>query len=827
MKVTKLLVLITLFSFGVLSGCAAPHNTTTPDNTQSLQDKIADMDEMEGFYTLYWDDEEGSLYMKIDRWDEDFLYFTSVASGTGTSIGRLDRGQRMNDYIGRFTRNGPTAFFELQNPKFTNYDVQNPALTQSVDESFATSVVGSFEIVAEDENGALIDVTDYFLKDEVGAAGNLNSAGNGPYRVDQSKSTINLDYTDAFPENTEIQGKVTFTSDNASWGLGYYTPDSRSVTIGIHHSLVQLPDDGFEPRELDPRVGYFSVNRYDFSRNFDDDYVQRYAVRHRLEKENPEAEVSEPKEPIVYYLDPAIPEPYRQAFRDGIEWFEGLYEEAGFENAFKLKDMPEDMNPMDARYNVVLWVHRTQPGPSVGPSFRDPRTGEIIKASVRMDSHRSFVNYNQFRSYAPSVYDGGTADLGSWVANFDSDVTAEEFAMDRRRQHAAHEVGHTLGLSHNFIAESYGRASVMDYPAPKLTVDDNGNIDLSEAYAPAPGAYDSLAIKWGYSQFPEGEEEAGLHEIVTEMIERDIEYITHPYHGSAGSHPRASTWMRGGDVLGELEEALEIRSILMENFDRSVINEGDPLWLMNERLNPAYLYHRYILTAAIKYLGGYEFQYAMKGDGREAGKMIEAERVLEALSTVMDVLEPEHLEIPDHIIENMAPVPDGYSSHNRNLEGDGGPAFDQLGPARILSATVFDGLLHPQRVARVVAFADRDPSMPTLDDAIEYMIERTFVSESDHEGLEGIRQRALVNALIDLAADGSAITEARASAEYGLDVISENIDAGYPVGRPSHLRKLQRDIERYFEDGKVPEQDGRMPSIPSGFPIGDHPEHTN
>ncbi len=825
MKYPKLLVLLTLFTFGALSGCAAPEGTTTTDSNESIQDKISDMDEMEGFYSIYWDDEVGALYMKIDRWDEDFLYFTSVAAGTGTSVGRLDRGQRMNDYIGRFTRNGPKAFLELQNPKFTNYDSENTALTQSVDESFATSIVGSFDIVTEDDDGALIDVTDYFLRDEVGAAGNLNAAGSGPFRVDKNKSTINLEFTDAFPENTEIQGKVTFTSDNSSWGLGYYTPDSRSVTVGIHHSLVKLPDDDFEPRKLDPRVGYFSIDRYDFSRNFDDDYVQRYAVRHRLEKEDPDAEVSEPKEPIVYYLDPAIPEPYRQAFREGIEWFEGLYEAAGFKNAFKLKDMPEDMNPMDARYNVVLWVHRSQPGPSVGPSFRDPRTGEIIKASVRMDSHRSLVNYAQFRSFEPSVFHGGTADLGSWVTNFDSDVTAEDFAMARRKQHAAHEVGHTLGLSHNFIAESYGRASVMDYPAPKLTVDDNGNIDLSEAYAPGPGVYDSLAIKWGYKEFPEGQEDEGLAEIVDEIVDRDIEYITHPYHGDSGSHPRASTWMRGDNVLEELQEALEIRSILMENFDEDVIDDGDPLWLLNERLNPAYLYHRYILSAAIKYLGGYEFQYAMKGDGRGAGEMIEADRVLEALTTVMDVLEPEHLKIPDHIVDKLAPVPDGYSSHNRNLETDGGPAFDQLGPARILAATVYDGLLHPERVARVVSFSDRDPSMPSLDDAIEYMIDRSFVSESDHEGLEGVRQRALVNALIDLAANGDAVGEARASAEYGLDKNSDKIHDSEPAGRASHLRSLIRDIDRFFEDGKVPEQEGRMPSVPSGFPIGDHPEY--
>ena len=815
---------LTAFALLIFTGCASPGNTVeqTDQSNVSIDQKIDNLQELEGFYTLYHDEQHAKLYMKIDRWDEEFLYFTSLAGGAGTSSPLLDRGQRMNEYIGSFTRNGQKVFLELQNPKFTNYDTDNQALTRSVRQSFATSVVGSFDIVAEEDQAVLIDVTDYFLRDEIGAAGRLSNAGNGTYRVERDKSAINMAATEAFPENTEIQSKVTFETDQSSWNLGYFTPDSRNVTLHIHHSMVKLPDDDFTPRKIDPRVGYFSVDRYDYSRNFDEDYVQRYAARHRLQKEDPDAEVSEPVEPITYYMDPAIPEPYRQAFIDGIEWFEGLFEEAGFKNAFEVKDMPEDMNPMDARYNVVLWVHRTNPGPSVGPSFRDPRTGEIIKASVRMDSHRSLVNYDMFRSYAPSFYHGGTADLGEWVTNLDDDVTAEEFTMARRRQHAAHEVGHTLGLAHNFIAESYGRASVMDYPAPKVQLKD-GQIDLSEAYAPGPGVYDTLAIKWGYSEFPEGEEEEGLESIIQDMVDRDIEYITHPYHGSSGSHPRASTWMLGEDVLEEFRESLEIRSVLLENFDESVIDEGEPLWLMNERLNPAYMFHRYILSATIKHLGGYEFQYSMKGDGRGAGEVIEAERVEEALTALMDAVEPENLKVPDHIVDQMAPTPDGYSSHDRNIDTGGGPAFDQLDPARMIASTVFDGLFHHERAARTIAFADRDPSLPHLDDAIEYMLDRTFVSESDHPGLEGVRQRALTNALIDLAANGNAVAEARASAEYGLDLITEKIEEGNIAGVASHHRKLKRDIERYFQTGETPDDEGRAPDTPSGFPIGDQP----
>ncbi len=768
---------------------------------------IAAPDRQEGFFTIHFDEEDGRLLLEVDRLEKDFLYMTGLATGSGMSSPLLDRGQIQGEFIGRFLRRGNKLYLELQNPRFTSYDADNPALLQSVEESFAKSVIASFEIVESNDEGYLIDATDFFSGDALNLQRRMQQAGHGNFSHNRERSYIHS--ARAFPKNTEIQSAVTFVANDPSGQVQGHVPDGRYLTHRVHHSLVELPDDGYEPRPFDPRVGYFSVQRYDFSRGLDEDYVQRHIVRHRLQKTDPEAEVSEVVEPIVYYVDPGIPEPYREAFFEGFEWFAGLFEDAGFRDAFEVRDMPEDMDPMDARYNTVVWVHRSEPGPSVGPTFRDPRTGEIIKATVRMDSHRSHVNFDMFRAYLPALVEG---------------ADAEEVAMARRRQHAAHEIGHTLGLAHNFIAESYGRASVMDYPAPKLRLTDEGRIDVSEAYSPGPGVYDSLAIRWGYGQFPEDQEEARLQEIIDEIVDRDIEFITHPWHGASGSHPRASTWALNEDPLTEFDQALSIRQVLMEHFDESVLLEGEPLWRLNERFNHVYFHHRFSLEALAKYPGGYEFQYSIKGDGRGAGEVIDAADQRRALTLLMDAIEPEHLIIPEHVERNMAPRPYGFADNDRTINTSGGPAFDQLGPAHALTGMVFDHLLHPQRVARIVAFADRNAENPTMEEVVDYLIERVWRRDNadEHTAYHIIAQRALLMALMELAENDNAVYEGQAAAEYGLSGIQRIIEDAAPddARLTSHLNRAERQLARFFRDGTIPERPGAVPPPPAGTPIG-------
>ncbi|NIU35136.1 MAG: DUF5117 domain-containing protein, partial [Gemmatimonadetes bacterium] len=767
------------------------------------------MDTRAGYLPLHWDEAEGRLLVEVPRLDEEFLYLTSLATGVGSNRLGLDRGEIDSEFLARFERTGPKVFLVLRNPTFRVENVPPEAdprtlqsLRRSVEESFPTSTVGAFEIVAEEGGRVLVDMTAFFLRDAVGVSARLRATNQGSYGVDEDRSRIHLAATKAFPENTEVEAALTFTADDPGGEVRRHSPDGRTITVRQHHSFVKLPAPGFRPRRFDPRIGLFGVRFFDYGSALDEGYVKRYAIRHRLEKRDPDAEMSEPVEPIVYYLDPAVPEPYRSAFVEGGMWWNEVFEAAGFRNAFRIEDMPPDMDPLDARYNVIQWVHRTEAGSSIGPSFVDPRTGEIIKAAVRMDSHRSLVDFNLWAGTVPATALGSGARGGSgglrrsgagspsggpgnapwrgdaevfmgsrgeldWLATLDPDVDAEEFAMARRRQHSAHEIGHTLGLAHNFIAASYGRASVMDYPAPLIELED-GRITLRDAYRDGPGLYDTLAIRYGYTPFPEGREEEGLEAIVREAEERGALFITNPNAAASDAYPAASTWINGSDVLSELERVAAVRRFLIDAFDETAIDPGEPMWRLNERFVPVYLHHRYTLTAAIKSLGGMEYSYAVRGDSGPPTRIVSADRQRRALDLLASALRPAELAIPEEAVRIMAPRPFGYAPDQRAFATRGAPAFDQLGAARTLAEMIVGGILHPRRMARLAAFHERDGDLPAPEEVVARLVSETWgrPARGDHAGLVRVAQRVVVDRLIELAARDDAPVEARAAAEW-------------------------------------------------------------
>jgi hypothetical protein len=573
---------------------------------------------------------------------------------------------------------------------------------------------------------------------------------------------------------------------------------------------------------------------FDYTRSLEEGYQVRYARRHRLIKKDPNAAISEPVEPIIYYMDRGIPEPYRSAFKQGLAWYNEVFEAAGFRNGFRVEDMPPDMDPLDARYNVIQWVHRTEAGSSIGPHFVDPRTGEIIKAAVRMDSHRSLVDYDIYAGVTPALTTTGWVDpflsdpfladpgLGDWVASLDQRVSGEEFAMARRRQHAAHEVGHTLGLAHNFIAASYGRASVMDYPAPLITLS-NGAIDVSDAYRPGPGAYDSLAIRYGYTEFAEGEEEAGLAAIIAEAEATGMKFITNPDENVASSYPEATTWVNGSDMLAELPRIMDVRRFLIDGFDADAIQPGEPMFMLGNRFTTVYMLHRFTLGAALKTIGGMEFRYAVRGDETPPTRIKPASEQRRALELVMDALEPSDLAVPDDVMALMAPRPFGYFEDNRALGSAAGPAFDQIGVARMVASLVVGGILAPQRAARLVAFADRDPTLPTLEEVISTMVDRTWAAPArEHAALKRVVQRVVLDELIELASNGDATIEARAGAEWGLRRIARAIDGTQPgsTTEEAHYALALGDIQRFMDRRDAGTERYEPTTAPRGTPIG-------
>jgi hypothetical protein len=791
---------------------------------ESIRDYTRGMEKRDGYFPLYWDAAGGRLLLEIERTGEEFLYLTSLATGIGHTQLGLDRGTIMDEAIARFDRVGQRMLLVFTNPRFRALDADNPALVRSVDESFPISTVAAFDVVAEERGRVLVDATSHFMSDHVGVARRLQDADQGRFSLDRDRSTVYLPRTKAFPLNTEVEVSLTFTSADPGFLVRRQAPDGGALTLRQHHSLVQLPDGDFTPRIGDPRIGNYPVSFFDFAQPLEERYQRSYIVRHRLKKRDPNAAVAEPEEPIVYYLDAGVPEPYRAAFREGAEWWNRVFEAAGFVDAFRVEDMPDDMDPMDARYNVIQWVHRSNAGFSIGPSFVDPRTGEILKAAVRMDSYRSLTDYNLWAGTLPAIGEAEQTAFGDWLASLDSNVSGEEFAMARRRQHTAHEVGHTLGLAHNFIAASYGRASVMDYPAPLIRLVD-GEIDLSEAYRDGPGAYDSIAIRYGYTEFTSPEEEAaGLAAIVQEAIDNDIKFLTDGDAAIWGSYPEATRWINGSDAVAELERVMEVRQVLIDRFDDRSVREGEPLVWLNYRFAPVYLHHRYSLEAAIKAVGGMEYHYAVRGELSPPTRIIAPERQRRALEIVLDALEPEQLAVPERVLALMAPRAFGHPTDSWFFSSEAFPAFDQIGTARSLATAIVSVLLEPRRAARLVVLHQRNTDVPSLEEVVARLNERTWGAPPEEEGaaLRRVVQRVVVDELIALAGNAGATPEARAGAEWGLRWILEWIQNQSPrlPEEQAHVQLAWADIERFLNRTDDATDPSRARRLPPGTPIG-------
>ena len=827
-------LLLPFLVVGVVLG-SAPQLAAAVDDYPSITAFTQGMEAEHGFFSFYFDEETGRLFLEMTDSGREFLYLNSLATGIGWGLNwSLDRGTTGEEALVRFERTGTRMLLVRSNTTYRAMETENSYEVRAVEESFPTSTLGAFSIVAREGDRFLVDATDFFLQDRFDVRRRIREAGQGTYVVNPTLSSIYRQNTRTFPSNTEIQAVITLASDEPGPAMRRVAPDARQVTVRQHHSFVELPDDNYRPRVFNPRVGIGAVLFYDFAQSLEAGVERRFIRRWRLEKEDPDADLSEPVEPIVFYMDRGTPEPYKTAFQEGISWWNEAMQAAGFENGVLVRDLPEGIDPMDARFSVVQWVHRNDYGPSVGPSFRDPRTGEILRAAVRMDSHRSLTNFNTFAAVragsapASDPEDGGLPLDLDWVARLDPDVSAEEFAMARRRQHAAHEVAHTLGLSHNLIAASYGRASCVDNPAPLIRLRDDSTLDLSEAYEIGCGAYDRFALAYAYTPFSPEEEEEGLHRIIQDGIDAGIEFIT---GGDAdpvrGTIPLANMWINGEDMLEELDRVTEIRSLLLERFNESAIEPGDPMWLLNQRLAPVYFYHRYTLESVIKAIGGFEFQYTVRGFDQPHPRIIDGEVQRASLAAVVDALQPEALAIPDRVIELMHPPPFGYSANDRAFQTPAGPAFDPLAAAGSLANYMVEAVFHPERVARLVSFSARDATVPSFHDVTDRLLQEFWHRPHPQDRMEAallrVTQRVLVDALLRLAQDAEATSAVRGMAEFHLARLHEHIRSWEDVAdhqEAAHRRYVTEDIRRFLERSADPTLPSETLRHPSEWPIG-------
>ncbi len=784
----------------------------------------ASMQSRDGFLPVHLDPETGKVFLEVERLDRDFLYLTTLGTGLGSARAfALDRGAAESQGVVRFERHGPRIFLVRQNAEVTASGT--PVELERARESFPVSVLASLPIVARSGGRFLVDATDLVLSDVWGVQGSLRRYDQGTVRLDRDRSYVSAELTRAFPTNTEVRSVLTFAADAPGGELRRNAPDARFVTLEQHHSFVELPEEPLRPRPYDPRTANSSTNLEDYAEGFDEDYRQRATDRWRLVPKDTAAylrgELSEPVRPIVYYLDPATPEPYRSSYREGTLWWNEVLQAAGFRDALQVRDLPPEADPMDARYSVIQHTHRTDAGPSTGNGVSDPRTGEVIVAMPRMDTHRSLIDYNIYAGLLP-VFE---------AQGIEPQLDPEAFAKARRRQHAAHEVGHTMGFPHNFIGAADERASVMDYPFPLIGLDAQGRLDISNAYRDGPGYSDSVAIRYAYTWYPTPEAEAaGLKAIVDEALARGHRFITGDHAALPGSYPEATRWVEGKTMFDALDRTMAVRRLLLEHFDEAAIQPGDPMSWLNQRLAHAYLHHRYSVEGIVKYVGGMQFTYALRGDGQTPTRVIPAAEQRRALDQILTVLSPAELAIPERIPAMIPPPPPGYDepeswydpavgvalppavgAHATWIESPAGTALDPFAVARSFAQEVVDNLLHPERVARVAAFHAQDPAQLSPDELLGRLVEGTWGAAATREGPEGEYRRAAERAVLDgifsLALDDRATSASRDAAERRLALLGESLRAARGTGAAdqAHRARAAREIDLYLTRGVVPE----------------------
>ena len=810
-------------------GWSPPAVAQTDAIPTSIAAKTAGMTSLEGFFDIYWDESSGRLYWAIDRWETEFLYQVSLASGLGSNPVGLDRGQLGGTYVLEAHRVGPRVLLVQPNYRYRARS-DNPDEVKAVEDAFAPSVFWGFEVAASTDDRVLVDATDFFLRDTHGAERDMENARQGEFTLDRSRSVFYLPGTKAFPENVEIETMLTFTSPNPGPLVRSVAANGNAVTLRQRHSLVQLPDGGYTPRLMDSRIGANGPTFYDYASPIDRDLSVHWVARHRIQKRDPTAERSEPVEPIVYYIDRGAPEPIRTALVEGGAWWNQAFEAAGFINGFRVEVLPEGADPQDVRYNMVHWTHRSTRGWSYGASIVDPRTGEILKGNVNLGSLRLRQDYLKGQGLRPPFAQAeplgacGLSDAPGfeYLAQV-TDADPVEMALARVRQLSAHEIGHTLGFPHNYIASTYaGRASVMDYPAPLVTITEGGSLDLSNAYAVGIGEYDKVAVNWLYREFPPGTDETeGLRAIVDDALARGIRFMDHTDNAFVGAgHALASVWDNGSDLVAGLEHEIEVRRIGMSRFGPTAIREGEPMSGLERVLLPLYLHHRFQLNSAVQSLGGADYTYALRGDGQTPIRIVPGPQQDRVLNAVLSTLTVDFLALPPPVLDAIPP-PAYRSTGGETFDGNTGLTFDALAVVATGARVSVEALLHPERMARLVEFGSRDRAYPGLDDVVAKLVEATWRRRTPADAY-----RAEVKATIDRVVLDTMVAEASrpentasvraylTAAILDLSGWLDSLDTLTP-----HQRLALLDIQRWEQRPSeyVP---ARVPDVPPGSPIG-------
>jgi len=772
--------------------------------SQTLNDKK--LKDYTGYFNFKYEEATDKIYLEVKQLNEEFLYISSLSSGIGSNDIGLDRGQLGATRLVKFMKAGNKLLLVQPNQKYRAI-TDNALERKSIEQAFAKSVLFGFKIVEFKEGKYIIDFTPFLLQDTHGVVNRLKNAKEGVYKLDLSKSALSLERTKAFPKNVEFEALLTFKGDPKGRNIRSVTPTASLVSVVQHHSFIELPDGNYKPRVFDVRSGAIATSYLDYATPVHEQIRKRYIIRHRLEKKDPSATISEAKEPIIYYLDPGTPEPIRSALLDGARWWNQAYEAIGFKDAFQVKMLPEGADLLDCRYNVIQWVHRSTRGWSYGASVVDPRTGEIIKGHVSLGSLRVRQDFLIAQALMNKPFAEGDNNYQPML----------EMALARLRQLGAHEIGHTLGFAHNFAASTNGRASVMDYPHPLVTVNGN-NIDLSNAYDTKIGAWDKVTVAYSYSEFDSNtNEKAELNNILDKARTDGLRFISDSdARPQGGAHVLAHLWDNGKTASEGLEDILRVRATAISNFSEDNIRKNEPYSVLEDVFVPLYFFHRYQTEAAVKVVGGLDYNYAVKGDGQFTTKAVDANTQRETLNVILKTIDAEVLAIPKSKLNLFPPRAFTYGRSRESFKGKTGVGFDALSVTSTASDMTLRLLLNPERANRLVQQKSLDNSQLSLDEVLQIIINQSFNKKYKNNYLNEVQQMININVLkyiMTLAVNDAAYFQVNAIANKAITSIYESLDNSVYANQ---YKRLIKQFNKEPEEFKLE----ASPKIPDGSPIG-------
>ncbi|MDO6774609.1 zinc-dependent metalloprotease [Pseudomonadota bacterium] len=688
--------------------------------TSAAQKVIKQSDKAQGFINFYFQNSSGELFLEANRLNEPFLLISSLPHGVGSNDIGLDRGQLGQTRMVQFERHGPYILLKQLNT-FYRASSDNPAEQLAVKEAFAESVLWRGKVV--EGKTPLVAVNDLMINDLHGVSQRLADTKQGSYTLDKSRSVILPQGVKSFEQNADVDVLLTFNSAKAGEFVKQVTPDGKFVSVRMRYSFVALPEAGYQPRAYQPMSGYLSDEYFDYSAPIDSPVSKQYLLRHRLEKVTPGIAPSEVVKPITYYLDPGVPEPIRSALLDGGRWWEEAFNEAGFINGFKLEILPEDADPQDIRYNMIQWVHRATRGWSYGASIKDPRTGEIIKGHVTLGSLRVKQDHLIARGLTAGWQDRDAAAEASMA-----------LALARIRQLSAHEIGHTLGLDHNFAASTNDNASVMDYPHPNITLKGE-QVDISAPYVEGIGEWDKFTIAYGYG------DKANADELVKQARTAGLRYIGEADSRSASaSHAYASLWDNGNSAAAELTRLEQVRRKAIEQFNANALLQEQPLGELADVFVPIYLLTRFQVDAAAKWIGGSDYSYQQHGSA-ERWHYLSPKLQTEALSSLLALLSAESLAVPTEVTELLVPKAGNYRKTRESFDSGIGVLTDPIGMAEVMSRHVVSRILVPERLNRVNQGFMDDSEQLSVVSLIDKLLAKTLFQDLQRGQLLAVQMR--------------------------------------------------------------------------------------